>query len=219
MDLTGDSVDREAVGAVGSDLELEHVGGDRQHAVQRCAGYQPVVVEDHDPGVLGADRDLVLGQDHPVRLLAAELGDLEPGAVGHHGAGLGDRDRLAGGHVRGAADDLARLIVTGIDDADAEPVGVWVAAGLEHATDDEVLQGADAMVLDPLDLGPGHRQPLGERVRVELRAAVLVQPVDRDPHRQNCSSIRMSLSYSSRRSGTPCLSIAIRSIPIPNANP
>ena len=64
------------------------------------------VVEHHDPVVVGADRDLVLGQDHAVGLLPAQLGPLEPRAVGHHRAGPRDRDGLAGGDVRRAADDL-----------------------------------------------------------------------------------------------------------------
>ena len=69
-----------------------------------------------------------------------------------------------------------------------------MTAGLQHLADDEVLQGAHPMGLDPLDLGARHRQALGERERVEVGGAVLVQPMQRDAHRQNCSSSRMSLS-------------------------
>ena len=48
--------------------------------------------------------------------------------------------------------------------------------------------------------------------------AVLLQPGDGDPH-QNCSRKRRSFSKNRRRSGTPCLSIAMRSMPRPNAKP
>ena len=65
VDLARDAVDAQAVRPVRRDLELEHVGGDRQDVGQRRAGHE-VVVEHHDPVVVGADRDLVLGQDHPV---------------------------------------------------------------------------------------------------------------------------------------------------------
>ena len=43
-------------------------------------------------------------------------------------------------------------------------------SALEHVPDDEVLERADAVVLDALDLGAGHRQALGERVGVEVAA-------------------------------------------------
>ena len=60
-----------------------------------------------------------LGEDHPVRLDAAELGLLDLRAVGHDAAGLHDGDDLAGRDVRRAADDLARLAVADVDLADA----------------------------------------------------------------------------------------------------
>ena len=75
-----------------------------------------------------------------------------------------------------------------------QAVGVGVLLGLEHPADDEVLERGDAVVLDALDLGAGHRQPLGERGRVERRADVLVQPFERDAHQPNCSRKRTSLS-------------------------
>ncbi len=55
-------------------------------------------------------------------------------------------------------------------------------------------QRADAVVLDALDLGPGHRQALGERVDVEVGLAVLVEPFERDALITNCSRKRTSLS-------------------------
>ena len=128
VDLARDAVDAQAVGPVRRDLQLEHVGGDRQHVGQRRARPQ-LGVEHHDPVVVGADRDLVLGQDHPVRLDAAQLGLLELRAVGHHRAGLGDGDDLAGGDVRRAADDLALVAGADVDRADGQAVGVRVLLG------------------------------------------------------------------------------------------
>ena len=107
--------------------------------------------------------------------------------------GLRDRDRLPGRDVVGAADDLDRRRAADVDHADAEPVGVGVLVPLEHLPDDEVLEPVDAVVLDPLDLGAGHRQPLRQRLGVEVRSAVLVQPLEGNPH-ANCSRKRMSLS-------------------------
>ena len=65
---------------------------------------------------------------------------------------------------------------------------------LEHAADDEVLERADAVVLDALDLGAGHRQPVGERVRVERGSQYSLQPFERHAHQPNCSRKRTSLS-------------------------
>ena len=59
---------------------------------------------------------------------------------GMHRAGLGDRDRLAGGDVRRAAHDLPRLPVADVDHADGQTIGVGVLVGVEHAADDEVLE-------------------------------------------------------------------------------
>ena len=70
VDLARDAVDAEAVRPVGRDLELEHVGGDRQHLGQRRARAIGVASSSSTmiPSCVGADRELVLGQDHPLRL-------------------------------------------------------------------------------------------------------------------------------------------------------
>ena len=107
-----------------------------------------LVVEDHDPRVLGADRELVLGQDHPVGLHAAQLGHAELGAVGHHRARARDGDGLPRGDVGRAADDLLRAAVADVDHAHLQAVGVGVPAGLEHRADDEALERVDAVVVD-----------------------------------------------------------------------
>ena len=78
---------------------------------------------------------------------------------------------------------------------------------------------ADADALDPLDLGAGQVEPLGELLGRQTRVAVLAQPCVAGPSSPNCSRKRRSLSKNSRRSGTPWRSIAIRSMPMPNAKP
>ena len=93
-----------------------------------------------------------------------------------------------------------------------------MALGGQHAADAEVLERRDAVAVDAVDLGPGEREPRRERVRRQRRIAVVVQPEEREPH-PNCSRKRRSFSYISRRSLTPCLRKAIRSIPMPNAKP
>ena len=75
-DLAGDAVDRRQVGPVVAGLDLEHRVGERQHVGERRARLVRGV-EEHDPGVVGAEVDLVLGEDHPVGDLAAHLAPLE----------------------------------------------------------------------------------------------------------------------------------------------
>ena len=129
-----------------------------------------------------AELELVLGEDHPGRLDAAELGLAEHLAAGHHGAGQRDRDGLAGGDVRGAADDRP-LAVAGVDRADREAVGVRVLLGREHVPDDEPLGRRRAHGAHPLDLDRPHREQLGELLGAEAGIAVLEQPGERDPYR------------------------------------
>src|SRR5918999_5098876 len=71
---------------------------------------------------------------------------------------------------------------------------------------------------DPLDLDRVHRELLGDLLHAETGIAVGAKPGVRDLHR-NCSRTRTSFSKNLRRSGTPCLSMAMRSIPIPKAKP
>ena len=192
VDLPRQPVDTQAVGAVGGDLQLEDVGGDRQHLGQRLAGGQ-VAVEDEDARVVGPDAELVLGQDHPVGLDAAQPGLAERRAVGHHRAGSGDRDGLPRLHVRRAAHDLDKLARADVDHAHPQPVGVGVLFGLQHVPDDEVVDRTHAVVLHPADLGPREVEPVGELVRRQRRIDVVAHPVEGQPH-PNCSSIRRSLS-------------------------
>src|SRR6185436_9530021 len=97
-------------------------------------------------------------------------------------------------------------------------IGVRVLLALEHATDDEVVQRADAVIEDAVDLGPGQIQALGQLLRRELRIDVVLHPGQGQLH-PNCSNSRRSFSKNMRRSGTPCLRKAIRSIPMPQAKP
>ena len=69
-----------------------------------------------------------------------------------------------------------------------------------------------------VDLGAGQVEPLGQLGRREPRIDVVRHPEQGQPH-PNCSSSRRSFSKNIRRSGTPCLRKAIRSIPMPQAKP
>ena len=204
VDLACDAVDAEAVRPVRRDLELEDLRRDRQHAVEPLTGHEAAcalraarragIVCQHDRlVVVGADRELVLGEDHPVRRDAAQLGLFELRPIGHDGPGACDGDRLTGGHVGRSADDLCLGVFRDKHAADRETVSVGMWFGRQHAPDDERVEVRDAVMVDAVDLGAGHRKARRELARVQARVAVLGEPVQRDPH-PNCSRKRTSLS-------------------------
>jgi len=172
--------------------------------------------------VVGSELDLVLGEDHPVRELAAHLPLLELQAAREHRARERDGDRGALAEVPGAADDLPRLALTDVHPTELEPVGVRVLGGLQHlahAEEAEVAVGVrDAAPLDALDLRGRDRQPGRQLVERHLDRDVVPQPGDRDAH-QNCVRTLRSPSQSARMSGKSYLSCATRSIPQPKAKP
>ena len=66
--------------------------------------------------------------DHSPRSLRAGDG----ATVGHRGTHRGQRHEVAGRHVEGAATDLQRLAVTGVDVHELDAIGVGMAAGRQH---------------------------------------------------------------------------------------
>ena len=161
MQLAGHAIDAEAVGSVRGHLELEHVGGDRQQVGQRRAGrklgVERHVVEHEDAGAVEGEPELALGKDHPLRHHPAQVRRLELRSVRHERPGARDRDGLAGGHVGGSAYDgrsLCGVTRPEVHLADLQPIGVAVRLHLEHAADEEAVDGAHPVVMDGLDLRP-----------------------------------------------------------------
>ena len=217
--LAGDPVDREQVRPVAGRLDEQHVVDERQDVPKRRPRLG--LGQHHDPRVVGAELDLVLGEDHPVGELAAHLPLFELQAARELRARERDGDGGARAEVPGPADNLSRLALPHVDDAELQPVGVRVLCCLEYAPDAEqaevpVLVG-HAAALDPLDLGGRDRQALGQLRERHVERDVLAQPGDRDP--QNCVRTRRSASHNARMSGKSSFSCATRSIPQPNANP
>ncbi len=192
VDLARHPVDAEAVGPVGRDLEQQHVGRERDHLLERRP-WRRAAVEHQDALVVGADRELVLGQDHPLRFDASEVRGGERAPVGEQRTGPGDRDDLAALHVGGATHDLGPLAVAELDLAHLQALGVRVRTGFEHAADEISGAARRPVMLDPLDIGARQREPLGERLGAELGRAVDVKPLEGDAH-QNCSRKRRSFS-------------------------
>src|SRR5256885_2451616 len=71
---------------------------------------------------------------------------------------------------------------------------------------------------DAGDLDPRIDEAVGGVLRRELQVDELAHPAVRNPH-ANCLKNRRSFSKKRRMSSTPYLSIAMRSMPMPNAQP
>ena len=190
------------VGPVAGRLDEEHLLDERQHVCERRPRLRRR--QQHNAGVVGAEPDLVLGEDHPVGDLAAHRASLEREPARQHRAREGDADRGPDAEVPGAADDRARLRLAEVDARELEPVGVRVPLGGEDPADAEEREVAglvgNAVRLDPLDLGRRHREAGGELGQGHLERDVVAQPGDGHPH-QNCLSTRRSPSQRARMSG------------------
>ena len=187
-DLAGDAVDAEAVGPVRRQLELEHRLAHRQVALQRLAD-DPVTRQHGDAGALLLVAELLLAHDHAVALDAAQVGLLELEAVLEHGAAERDRHGVARLEVVRAADDLPHAAVglPHLDGAEVELVGVGVLLLGQHLADDEAAEvlrvARRADPVDALHLGAGHGEDLGHLLDRAVPGDVLLDPAERDSHR------------------------------------
>ena len=171
-----------------------------------------------------ADLELALGEDHPVGDLAAELALLDREvAAGMTRAGQHDRDRRAGAEVPGAADDLRAArppprrpsSAAACRRSDASPASSTLP-------DDEVLEVAvgprHAAADDAVDLTAREDEPARELLERQVDLDVLAEPVDGTFIRTGSGLGGRSPRTRAGRAGR-ARSIAIRSIPKPNAKP
>ena len=135
-----------------------------------------------------ADFQLGLGADHPLGEDAPDAGGFEflPASgvrIEQAGAGAGEADFLAGGHIGGAADHLGgRGAVAGIHLAQGEGVGVGMGAGGVHiAHHAAVPAAADGYFAH---LNAGHRQAVGQFGGGQNDVNVVGEPGKGDEHKQ-----------------------------------
>ena len=119
---------------------------------------------------------------HAAALDAADRADAERDVLaGNERARRREHALHAGARIRRAADDLHRRAVAGVDDADAQPVGVRMLLGGDHAGDGEGGQRL-RLVVDVLDLEADHRQLLGELFERLVGVEMIFQPGERELH-------------------------------------
>ena len=205
-DLAGDAVDAEAVRPVRGQLELEHGLAHRQVVLQRRAD-DPLVRQHDDARALLLVAELLLAHHHAVALDAAQVGLLELEAVLEHGAAERDGDGVAGLEVAGAADDLPHAAVglPHLHGAEAELVGVGVLLLGEHLADDEAAEvlgvARSADPVDALHLGARHGEDLGHLLDRAVPGDVLLDPAERDSHRDRLLRTAAGSGRRCRRTG------------------
>ena len=179
--LAGDTAERERVGPVRVDLELDHLVAQVQQVEDVVARLARVGGQHQDACVVLAEPELLGGADHAGGEVAVGLacGDLE--ASGQHPAGEYDH-QVAGREVVRAADDALGLTgAVGIANVDGAPVdGLAVLLRLrlhrEHTADHQRAGDVVAGSLDRLELQAERRQPGRDVLGGDLGGQVGVLP-------------------------------------------
>jgi hypothetical protein len=179
--LTGDAAHRQHVAAVGRGFHVQH-GVAQADRLDQVDADRSVRWQHQDARVVVEDPQLPGGGEHAVRPDAADLLAAYLEAAGELGAGRRPGHHVARLVVVGAADHLARL-AAGLDGDQGEPLGIGVAADVEHPRGQHA---ADVLAhpVDPLDLDPGEGEPVGQGGgRGPAEIDVVGQPGEWNPHR------------------------------------
>ena len=180
--LAGDAPERERVGPVGVDLELDDLVAQRQHVERVVAGLPRVGGQHDDAGVVLAEAELLGRADHARGDVAVGLARADREAAGQHGTREHDDHEVAGREVVRAADDALRLTravrVADVDGAPVDGLAVLLRLGLhgEHAADHQRALDVVAGPVDRLELEPERGQPRRERLGGEVLGQVDVLP-------------------------------------------
>ena len=174
--------------------------------------------QDQDPVGVAGQPELVARAEHAVADDAHLLGPLDPPVARQDRAGQRHRHALAGGDVRRAADDrrAARRDPTVTRVSDSRSARGWRST--ESSSPTTTLRQSSPQRSMPLTSMPSSVSRSASCLGRQVDVDELAQPAERHPHR-NCSRKRRSFSRNRRRSVMPCLSILIRSGPIPKAKP
>ncbi len=137
--------------------------------------------------MVGAEADLVLGQDHPLRHLTPQRPLLErAGEAGQQRPWEADRDGRPRAEVPGAADDLLRVGVADVDLAELQAIGVRMGLRRDHTADDEVteivVQIDNTCVDHALELERRDHEPSRDLGRRRGGLDVLAEPAHRNAH-------------------------------------
>ncbi len=181
--VAGQAADAQAVGPVGRDLHVEDWVVE-PHDGREGLAHGGVGGQVDDALVVVRQAHLVGRAQHAVGGLAADLAGLEEEPGARDDRARAREDALhAGAGVGRAAHDLD-LVAAGIDDADAQAVGIGVLHGGNDMADGEGRQPR-RRVVDAVDLVPQHGQAGRDGGEIGIRVQVVAEPGKRDLHRDS----------------------------------
>ncbi len=180
-EIARDAVHAEAIAAVGRDRDVDHRIADAENGGCRLA--DPGIGRQFDDAVvILAEAQLARRAQHAGAFDAADDALLEIDAgTGDMRAGGREHALHAGVRVGRTAHDLD-LVRAGVDDADAQPVGIGMLVGRNHMADDEGRETLRA-VLDAFDLEAERGQALHDVVERAIGIEMVLEPGEGEFHR------------------------------------
>ena len=196
--LAGNATQRERVGAVRVDLELDDLLVEAEHRLGIGARLARFGGQHDDAVVVLADTELAGRADHAGRDVPIGLARGDREAAREHTAGQHHDDQVAGREVVRTAHDALRLTgAVGIADVDGAPVdGLAVLLRLrlhgQHPADHQRPGDRVAGSVDALQLEPERGQPGGELLGGDVggQVDVLADPGDGGAHVRSPSRTR-----------------------------
>ena len=181
-EIAGDAVHAGGVGTVGRQVDLDDgIVEMRPFGIARAERRIGRQVE--DAVVIVRDLQLERRNQHAPALDAANGADAERDVLARYErARRREHAHHAGPRIGRAAHDLHRSARPGVDHADAQPVGIGMLLGRDHARDRERRQGR-RLVGDALDLEPDHGQAIDQRGERRVGREMLLEPGQREFHR------------------------------------
>ena len=203
-EIARDAVHAGAVGAVRRQVDLDH-GIVEAGPLRVVRPDRRIVRQVDDAFVVVGNLQLEFGDQHAAALDAADGADGERHVLaGDEGAGRHEHALHAGARIGRAAHHLDRIAAAGIDHADAQPVGVGMLFGLDHARDDERRQEL-RLVLDALDLEPDHGELVDDLAeRASVSRCSLSQPRVNFIMGEGPCRLRTIDRHARARPGHPC---------------
>ena len=178
--LPGDADVGEQVAPVGRDLHIE-AEVVQLHRLHEGRARVELAVQQHDPRVVGAQSQLLLGAEHPFAGLSPDLPPADLEAAGQRRPHGSEGVESAGAHVGGTAHHRHLARRPG-NPTERQPVGPGVRSGFQHLADSHVAQ-ARREVHHFLHGRPAQRQPLDRLFRREPDPRrQLPKPAVRDLH-------------------------------------
>src|SRR5437016_5801398 len=148
-----------------------------------------------------AQAEFFRATEHSFRFDAAQFAFLNLQTVRQHHTRQREWNFIADFVIRRAADNLAVYAAAIVHLANGEAMGIWMLSKSVNLGDNDLVD-VRATPLGPLDLDPGEREQLGERIDTRRQIDKFAQPINGEFHFRSSvmsSEVETSLNSSSER--------------------